>query len=164
MKLRVSGFANDSIVDGVGIRLTVFTQGCPHNCPGCHNPHTHSYNGGSLYEVDDIVEMFKKNPLLSGITLSGGDPFEQPEACAELAEKIHNLNKSVWCYTGYIYENLLSSHRADYLSLLNNIDVLVDGPFVESLKSPEIRFVGSSNQRIINVPESLHSGTVVELH
>lgn len=108
--------------------------------------------------------MFKKNPLLSGITLSGGDPFEQPEACAELAEKIHNLNKSVWCYTGYAYENLLSSHRADYLSLLNNIDVLVDGPFVESLKSPEIRFVGSSNQRIINVPESLHSGTVVELH
>lgn len=162
MKLRVAGFAHDSIVDGVGVRLTVFTQGCFHNCPYCHNPQTHDPLKGELYEISDIVEMLKKNPLYSGITISGGEPFLQPAPCSELAKSIKSLGKSVWCYTGFTYEHLIE-HSQRYMDFLKNIDVLVDGPFIEALKSPDLRFRGSSNQRLINIPETFKSGCVVTM-
>lgn len=152
MSIRLAGFAEDSIVDGTGIRLTVFTQGCFHNCPNCQNPQTHDSKGGELYEVEYIIQKFHSNPLYSGITLSGGEPFLQAESCIEIAKAIHSIpRKTVWCYTGYTFEELLKAHRADFILLLSNIDVLVDGRFVESLKSPDIRFRGSTNQRLIDM-------------
>jgi len=155
--MKVAGFTKESIVDGEGIRFTVYVQGCPHNCKGCHNPQTHDFKAGEEYSVSQIVEMIKSNPLLSGITISGGEPFCQPIACSELAREAHSLGLNVWCYTGFDFEEVSNSQ------LMRNIDVLVDGKFDESLKSADLRFRGSSNQRIIDVPASLKTGKVVLL-
>lgn len=159
MNIRICGLVNDSIVDGPGIRLTVFTQGCPHHCPGCHNPQSHSFEGGQLRDIDEILTMAKENPLLDGITLSGGEPFCQPEACAQIAVGAHKLGLNVWCYTGYSYENLLASKEKH--ALLEQVDILVDGPFILEERSLDIRFRGSKNQRIIDVKNSLLENRVV---
>ena len=148
MKIKVAGFEQESIVDGEGVRFVVFTQGCPHHCKGCHNPQYHDFNGGTEYDTSDIIKMIAENPLITGITLSGGEPFCQSEACLEIAREAHSRNLSVWCYTGYEFYELIGN------PLLKEIDVLVDGKFIESLKSLSLRFRGSSNQRIINVPKS----------
>lgn len=164
MLMRIAGLANDSIVDGPGLRLTVFTQGCPHHCPGCHNPQSHDFAGGKLCDTGEILEIMHDNTLLDGITLSGGEPFAQAEACAELARAAHDAGLSVWCYTGYIFEELLQG-KPEWLELLSNIDVLVDGPFVLSQRTLEAHFRGSSNQRIIDVQQSLRTGkTVLSMH
>lgn len=160
MEIRIFGLANDSIVDGPGLRLGVFTQGCPHHCEGCHNPESHTFDGGEIRDVDEILEIARDNFLLDGITLSGGEPFCQPEACTEIAKGAHDAGLNVWCYTGYTYETLISGKEA-WKNLLQNIDVLVDGPFLIGERSLDIRFRGSRNQRIINVPESLKLGMVV---
>jgi len=159
MHIRICGLVNDSIVDGPGLRLTVFTQGCPHHCPGCHNPQSHSFEGGQLRDIDEILTMAKENPLLDGITLSGGEPFCQPEACAQIAVGAHKLGLNVWCYTGYSYENLLASKEKR--ALLEQVDILVDGPFILEERSLDIRFRGSKNQRIIDVKNSLLENRVV---
>lgn len=159
MNIRICGLVNDSIVDGSGLRLTVFTQGCPHHCPGCHNPQSHSFEGGQLRDIDEILTMAKENPLLDGITLSGGEPFCQPEACAQIAVGAHKLGLNVWCYTGYSYENLLASKEKR--ALLEQVDILVDGPFILEERSLDIRFRGSKNQRIIDVKNSLLENRVV---
>jgi len=159
MNIRICGLVNDSIVDGPGLRLTVFTQGCPHHCPGCHNPQSHSFEGGQLRDIDEILTMAKENPLLDGITLSGGEPFCQPEACAQIAVGAHKLGLNVWCYTGYSYENLLASKEKR--ALLEQVDILVDGPFILEERSLDIRFRGSKNQRIIDVKNSLLENRVV---
>jgi len=159
MNIRICGLVNDSIVDGPGLRLTVFTQGCPHHCPGCHNPQSHSFEGGQLRDIDEILTMAKENPLLDGITLSGGEPFCQPEACAQIAVGAHKLGLNVWCYTGYSYENLLASKEKR--ALLEQVDILVDGPFILEERSLGIRFRGSKNQRIIDVKNSLLENRVV---
>lgn len=159
MNIRICGLVNDSIVDGPGLRLTVFTQGCPHHCPGCHNPQSHSFEGGQLRDIDEILTMAKENPLLDGITLSGGEPFCQPEACAQIAVGAHKLGLNVWCYTGYSYENLLASKEKH--ALLEQVDILVDGPFILEERSLDIRFRGSKNQRIIDVKNSLLENRVV---
>ena len=159
MNIRICGLVNDSIVDGPGLRLTVFTQGCPHHCPGCHNPQSHSFEGGQLRDIDEILTMAKENPLLDGITLSGGEPFCQPEACAQIAVGAHILGLNVWCYTGYSYENLLASKEKR--ALLEQVDILVDGPFILEERSLDIRFRGSKNQRIIDVKNSLLENRVV---
>jgi len=159
MNIRICGLVNDSIVDGPGLRLTVFTQGCPHHCPGCHNPQSHSFEGGQLRDIDEILTMVKENPLLDGITLSGGEPFCQPEACAQIAVGAHKLGLNVWCYTGYSYENLLASKEKR--ALLEQVDILVDGPFILEERSLDIRFRGSKNQRIIDVKNSLLENRVV---
>ena len=158
MKIRIAGFEEESIVDGEGVRFVIFTQGCPHKCPGCHNPETHDFNDGKEYDTSEIVEMFKKNPLISGITLSGGEPFCQPTACTELAREAHKLGLNVWCYTGYSFETLL---RDSDRRLLSEIDVLVDGKFSKSLKSLALKFRGSSNQRIIDVQKSFQQNSIV---
>ena len=129
--IRIAGIINESIVDGPGIRMVVFAQGCKHRCPGCHNPETHSFEGGKLVSVDSILELAKRNPLLDGITFSGGDPFEQAEAFTVLAREAKKLNLDIMTYTGYTYEYIVenSSRHRGWETLLNETDILVDGRF-----------------------------------
>ena len=161
MRISLSGITGDSIVDGPGLRLTIFTQGCLHHCPGCHNPQTHDPEGGSWADTEDILAAAAENPLLDGITLSGGDPFLQPVPCLALAEGAHKLGLNVWTYTGYTWEALLEENDAEKLALLKETDVLVDGPFLLAERSLELRFCGSRNQRLIDVKKSLAEDKVV---
>lgn len=163
MKIRISSVVNDSIVDGKGIRLAVFTQGCIHNCQGCHNPQTHDLNGGEEVDVKKIIELIKENPLLDGITLTGGEPFLQAEQSAKIAEAAHSLGLNVWTYTGFTYEEIMASHNDDFIGLLKETDVLIDGKFILSERSLELKFKGSKNQRIIDVKKTLESGEVTQL-
>lgn len=161
MRISLSGVTGDSIVDGPGLRLTIFTQGCLHHCPGCHNPQTHDPEGGSWADTEDILAAAAENPLLDGITLSGGDPFMQPVPCLALAEGAHKIGLNVWTYTGYTWEALLEENDAEKLALLKETDVLVDGPFLLAERSLELQFCGSRNQRLIDVKKSLAEGKVV---
>lgn len=162
-QLRLAGVVRESIVDGPGIRLTVFTQGCPHHCEGCHNPQTHDFDGGYISNTDNILKAIKENPMLQGVTFSGGEPFMQCEPLTELAKECHNLGLNVMVYTGYTFEALLKGfdENPQWKSLLENIDILVDGPFILSQRSLMLHFRGSTNQRILNVPESLKAGTAI---
>ena len=160
MDIRIAGLVNDSIVDGPGFRYAIFTQGCPHNCPGCHNPETHSFTGGKCVDTREIIENFRKNPLLDGITLTGGDPFCQPAPCAELARTAHESNLNVWAYSGYLFEEILADPAMR--AMLEEVDVLVDGPFLLAQRTLSLRFRGSKNQRLIDVRRSLESGAAVE--
>ncbi len=162
MKLRISDYISDSIVDGPGLRLTVFTQGCPHSCVGCHNPQTHDPKGGREIDADEIIVPMAENPLLDGLTLSGGEPFLQSAACAFLAQRAHSLGLNVWTYTGYTYEELTDGGREDFLTLLRETDVLIDGRFLIAERSLEVPFRGSRNQRLIDVKRSLEAGCTIE--
>lgn len=160
-KLRISGCVNDSIVDGPGLRFTLFTQGCPHNCPGCHNPQTHDFKGGYNASIKKIFAQIKANPLLSGVTFSGGEPFVQAKTLVPLAKMIKEAGLELACYTGFVFEQLVSDQVKGARELLNYIDVLIDGKFVLSQRSLDLAFKGSKNQRTINVPQSLKEGKVV---
>ena len=153
MRIKISGVVNDSIVDGAGFRLTVFTQGCHHNCPGCHNRQTHDPEGGFWSDTEDILNVAAENPLLDGITLSGGEPFCQPEALIPLAKAVKEMGKTVFAYTGYTLEQLLelAKSRPAIKELLRLCDTLVDGPYVEALRDLDLEFRGSSNQRLIDL-------------
>ena len=158
--LNLSGIVQDSIVDGPGIRTTIFCQGCPHHCPGCHNPETWAFGCGTDMEVERLVEIVRENPLCRGVTFSGGEPFAQAEGYAKLAKLLKAAGYEVASYSGYTFEQLLHgtpSQRA----LLEAIDVLIDGPFLQEEKSLEVPFRGSRNQRILNVPASLAAGEAV---
>ena len=159
MKIRLANpnLQLDSIVDGEGVRAVMWTQGCPHHCFGCHNPETHALEGGYLVDIDDIKFQLKNLEGQDGLTLSGGDPFMQVEACLEIVRYARTLGLNIWCYTGYTYEALLQKavHDNSILELLKNIDVLIDGPFILKEKSYDTIFRGSKNQRIIDVPKSL---------
>lgn len=161
MEIRIAGTTSDSIVDGPGIRLTVFTQGCPHGCAGCHNPETHDPAGGRVVDTGKIIAGLRENPLESGLTLSGGEPFLQAAACHEIARAAHALGKNVWTYTGYVFEKLLAEGDPDRMALLSETDVLVDGPFILRERSLELHFCGSRNQRLIDVRKSLTAGEAV---
>jgi len=163
--MRIAGIMDDSIVDGPGLRLTVFTQGCVHNCPGCHNPESHDPKGGKEMSVEAIVEMIDDNPLLDGVTLSGGDPFCQPGDCALIARAAKERGLSVWTYSGWTFEQLLKKAADDpsVLELLRNTDVLVDGPFILAQRSLEVKWRGSKNQRLIDVARSLGEGRAMEV-
>lgn len=161
MNIRIAGTVDDSIVDGPGYRYAVFTQGCPHHCPGCHNPETHDFAGGKMVDTAVIVDQFTANPLLDGITLSGGDPFCQPEPCLALARAAHAARLTVWAYTGYTWEKLMEENDSARVALLKEIDVLVDGPFILAQKSLALKFCGSRNQRLIDVPKTLAKGEIV---
>ncbi len=156
--MRIAGTTHDSIVDGPGLRFTVFTQGCSHHCPGCHNPNTHDPNGGEEISVEELARRIGAGSGNTGMTLSGGDPFEQAADCARLAQLAHEQGFDVWTYTGYTYEALLERNVPEELALLEQTDVLVDGPFVESLKSYEALFRGSTNQRLIDLNETRKTG------
>jgi anaerobic ribonucleoside-triphosphate reductase activating protein len=150
--LRVNGIVEESIVDGPGLRFTVFTQGCPHKCPGCHNPQTHDASGGYDVDAETLLARFALNPVLSGVTFSGGEPFEQPEALAELAARVHALGGTVVVYTGYTIDRLhtLAAQNRAVDALLEEADILVDGPYVESLREIDSGYKGSSNQRVLD--------------
>lgn len=160
MEIRINGTVQDSIVDGPGIRFAVFTQGCPHHCAGCHNPDTHDFAGGSLTDTERLISDLKRNPLLDGLTLSGGEPFCQPEACCELAQAAHRAGLNVWCYTGYTWEALTREADAARMALLREVDVLVDGPFILARRSLELKFCGSGNQRLIDVKATMNAGEI----
>lgn len=162
--LRVSGIANDSIVDGPGIRLTLFVQGCPHNCKGCHNPQTHDFNGGSDMTLGEIFDKITANPLLDGVTFSGGEPFCQAQKLAVLGKEIRDTGLNIVTYTGYTFEYLLnnSDEKNGFRQLLEVTDYLVDGPFILSERNLMLRFKGSENQRILDVKRSLAEGKAVD--
>ena len=160
--IRLYGTAADSIVDGPGLRYAVFVQGCTHECPGCHNPESQPACGGTVRAIDDIVDEIEANGLVGGVTLSGGEPFEQCAACLVLARKLKAQGLGLWIYSGDVYEDLLAG-RPDPLApeLLACCDVLVDGPFVQALNSYDLAWKGSSNQRVIDLAASREAGAVV---
>jgi len=162
--IRLYGTADDSIVDGPGIRFSIFTQGCSHRCAGCHNPDAQSFEGGTESTIGELWERIRANRLLKGITLTGGEPFEQAEPLVGLARRTRESGLTVWAYSGYRYEDLLAGVPSEAAALLlEQVDVLVDGPFIEALKSLDLRWKGSANQRIIDVTESRLAGQIVEL-
>ena len=162
MIARLANIISESFVDGDGVRFSIFMQGCPHNCKGCHNPTTHNFNGGSIIDTEQIIKKFKSNPIISGITLTGGEPLCQIEAATEFAVAAQNSNLSVWCYTGYTYDYLVNENfngnifftREQIANFFNYIDVLVDGPFIESQRDLTMQFCGSKNQRLIDLPKT----------
>lgn len=151
--MRVYGVVQDSIVDGPGLRFVCFVQGCPHHCSGCHNPDSHDFNGGTEMTTDEVIEKMLSNPLTDGLTLSGGEPFEQAEDCMVIARAAHDHGLNVWCYTGYTLEHLMEHGTGDQIALLAEIDVLVDGKFVLSERSLSLPWRGSRNQRVIYLRE-----------
>lgn len=166
MKIRLAAeIQTDSIVDGEGIRTVIWTQGCSHNCKGCHNPETHSFEGGFLVDIEDLEKQILNVKNQDGITLSGGDPMFQPEASAQIAKFCKENGLNVWCYTGFTFEELLktSEKNSKLRELLENIDVLVDGKFVLEERSLNLYFKGSKNQRILNMPKSLVQKSAVEI-
>lgn len=158
--LKLSGIVEDSIVDGPGIRVTIFCQGCPHHCPGCHNPETWDFSGGTAMEEERLVQIVRSNPLCRGVTFSGGEPFAQAAGFARLARLLKAQGYEVASYSGYTFEQLLLG-TPEQRALLDTIDVLIDGPFVQAEKSLELAFRGSRNQRILDVPKSLLAGKAV---
>lgn len=160
--LRLAGFDQDDIVDGPGLRCVVFVQGCPHHCPGCQNPQTWDFSGGEETTPAALLRRIQDSVLDTGVTFSGGEPFAQADALADLAEMLRP-RYDVACYTGYLFEALLAKAERDEGTrrLLENIDVLVDGPFVEARKDRLLLFRGSANQRILDVPASLAARAAV---
>ncbi|MBO7194100.1 MAG: anaerobic ribonucleoside-triphosphate reductase activating protein [Bacteroidaceae bacterium] len=149
----------DTTVDGPGFRTSVYSSGCPHHCPGCHNPQSWDIENGHAVEIEEILKVILADPF-ADVTFSGGDPMFQPEGFTTLAKAIkQQSNKNIWCYTGFLFEILLQNPAQK--ALLEQIDVLVDGRFIEALKDEELRFRGSSNQRIIDVQASLEKGETV---
>ena len=163
-ELRLAGVILESIVDGPGMRMTIFTQGCPHNCKGCHNPETHDFSGGYISHPENILKRIDADKLLRGVTFSGGEPFMQPAALAELAEEVHKRGLDVVTYTGFTFEELVASFDkfSDRRLLLEQTDYLIDGKFILEQRSLELRFRGSANQRILDVKKSLAEGHAVE--
>ncbi len=162
MVIRLSSpMQTDSIVDGVGLRTVIWTQGCKHRCEGCHNPQTHDSKGGYETTTEHIIKLLPTLKLQRGVTFSGGEPFEQAEACALIAKAAHNINLDVWAYTGYKFEDIINSDNAHWHDFLNEIDVLVDGPFIKDRKSLDLKFRGSDNQRVLNVKESVDKNNAI---
>lgn len=162
--LQVFGLVPDSIVDGPGLRYGIFVQGCSHGCPGCHNPESQPREGGTTFTIQSIYEDICANKLIKGVTFSGGEPFEQPEACAVLAKRLKDDGYNIWAYSGYTFDALkrMAEENSAIRDFLDSIDVLVDGPYVEALHSYELDWRGSSNQRLIDMPKTLVSDKIVE--
>lgn len=165
--MRLSGIIDESIVDGPGIRMTIFFQGCTHNCYKCHNPETHSFTGGKEYDLEYVDKKLADSPYLDGVTFSGGDPLDNPESALEIAELVkEKYNLNLWIYTGYTFEEILekSKNNKIYLDIFSLTDVLVDGPFVNNLRDLSLLYRGSTNQRIIDVKQSLKNNSIVTLN
>ncbi|MDY6267467.1 MAG: anaerobic ribonucleoside-triphosphate reductase activating protein [Selenomonadaceae bacterium] len=166
MRLQIAGIVDDSIVDGDGCRLTVFVQGCPRACPGCQNPETQPMAGGRTIDTAAILQQMAENPILSGITFSGGEPFLQPAPLADLARVVHQRGLDVWSYTGFTLEELLERAEKDKATraLLKELDVLVDGPYEEAQRDLTLHFRGSRNQRVIDMKKTRKAGRIVLLY
>ncbi|MDO4283420.1 MAG: anaerobic ribonucleoside-triphosphate reductase activating protein [Clostridia bacterium] len=162
-EIKIAGVVKESIVDGPGIRYTIFTQGCPHHCNGCHNPQTHDFNAGSFVRISKIVEDIQKDPLLKGITISGGEPFMQAKKIATLISNLDRKKLNVMVYSGFEYEYLVKNANDEngYMDLLRSADILIDGKFEIDQKSEKLPFRGSLNQRSIDLNKSLESGNTV---
>lgn len=163
MELRIAGITKESIVDGPGMRLVIFVQGCPHHCPDCHNPETHDPAGGKVMDSTEIISLIEQARLTRGVTFSGGEPFLQAEALAKLAAVAKRRGFDIVTYTGFLFETLLQQATDDpaVRSLLQQTDILIDGPFRKEERDLRLAFRGSRNQRIIDVPKSLASGRVI---
>ena len=160
--LRLAGVVEDSITDGPGLRMAVFVQGCPHRCEGCHNPQTWPFEGGQEATAEALLVRFAHNPLLTGMTLTGGEPFAQAMALLPLARGVKAMGKELAIYSGYTWEELITQDDGAVRALLRTADILIDGRFVASLRDWDLRFCGSSNQRIVDVARSLAAGRVVQ--
>lgn len=161
MEIRIAGTVSESIVDGPGFRYTVFVQGCPHNCAGCHNPQTHDPSGGKLVDTDELFKECVEDPLNKGVTFSGGEPFLQAAALCELGKRFKERGMSLWCYSGWTWEEL-QDRGEDVQNLLSIVDVLVDGRFIAERRTLSLPFRGSDNQRLVDVRASIKKGSVVE--
>ncbi len=160
-KARIAGVTTESVVDGPGIRSTIFFQGCLHACPGCHNPETWQDDGGMEISRPELIRLLKLNPLVNGVTFSGGEPFQQAPFAAALGGYLRELGLGLWVYTGFTWESILANlNRPGYLELLEVTDVLVDGPFILEQQDLTLLFRGSANQRLIKVSESLAKGAI----
>lgn len=155
--IRLSGIAYESLVNGPGMRRVFFSQGCKHNCKGCFNPDTHDFKSGEEKDMDQLISDTLKNPILRGVTFSGGDPWEQADKFAYMARAFKENGLNVWSYTGYTYEYILENkdNRLGWSELLDNIDILVDGKFEKEKMKDGLKYRGSTNQRVIDVKESL---------
>ena len=164
MQIRLAGIVKESVVDGPGIRMVVFVQGCPHHCPGCHNENTQDPFGGYLSTVQEVIDQLPSNPLVTGMTFSGGEPFMQAGALAVIGKAAKQRNLSVFTYTGFVFETLLEQSRnnPDIAALLAITDVLIYGPFLLEQRDISLAFRGSGNQRLLDVPTSLRQGKAVE--
>lgn len=160
--IQVLDIIEDTMVDGPGFRTSIYCAGCHHECPGCHNPQSWNPGGGHPMTTDEVMKIIVADPY-ANVTFSGGDPLYKAEGFTELARAIRSqTQKTIWCYTGFTFEAIVKIPR--YRQLLDEIDVLVDGPFVKSLRDEDLLFRGSSNQRLVDVPASLAKGEVVEFH
>jgi anaerobic ribonucleoside-triphosphate reductase activating protein len=159
--INLAGIVNDSIVDGPGLRLTIFTQGCDKRCEGCHNPQAQALSGGTPYSTEQIIAKIKSNPILSGVTFSGGEPLLQAQALLPLAKQISELGLDLAIYTGDTFEQILTRGDKDQLALLGLCSTLIDGPFILAEKSMSLAFRGSANQRILDVKRSLETGSAI---
>lgn len=156
--IRVLDIIEDTMVDGPGFRTSIYCAGCRHQCPGCHNPQSWAFDQGREMSIAELMRIIEADPF-ANVTFSGGDPMYQAAGFAELAREIHKrTNKDIWCYTGFTFESLINQ---DQRQLLEELDVLVDGPFVQALRDPDLLFRGSSNQRIVDVQASLYTGQIV---
>ena len=164
--IRLAGIVRESIVDGPGIRFTVFCQGCPHGCPGCHNPESHDFGGGKDFSIDRLLEEIDKDPLLAGVTFSGGEPFCQPEGFLELAKGVKERGLNITSFSGYTYEQLadMAAESDAVKKLLDMTDILVDGPFIKAQRDLTLQFRGSSNQRVIDMNRTRAEGHIVIWH
>lgn len=163
--IRLAGIAYESLVNGPGMRRVYFSQGCKHNCLGCFNPETHDFNGGEELDMDELIEDAVNNPILKGVTFSGGDPLERAEKFSYMAKAFKESGLNIWCYTGYTFEEIVENmkNNKSLKEFIENIDVLVDGKFDINKKDEGLRFRGSKNQRIIDVQETLRQGKIITL-
>ena len=162
ISIRLSGITKESVVDGLGIRYVLYAQGCPHHCKGCHNPSTHSFEGGELTDIETIISDIKKHPMMDGLTCSGGECFEQAEQFALMAKEVKAMGLDVWAYTGYTLDEIMQykNERRGWNDFLKYLDVLVDGKYEEGNKDWALCFRGSGNQRIIDMQKTLHTGKI----
>jgi anaerobic ribonucleoside-triphosphate reductase activating protein len=161
MKVRVAGVVKESVVDGPGIRYAIFAQGCKHGCNNCHNPDTHNLNGGELMDADELISDILNNNHIDGVTFSGGDPFFQTEEFAYIGYKLKENGINILSYTGFKYEDIINDEKK--FKLLQKLDILIDGRFVNDKKTLNLPFRGSSNQRIIDIKSSLITGKPIEI-
>ena len=163
-KIRIAGTVDDSIVDGEGLRYTIFVQGCPRRCPGCHNPETQCFEVGRLADTAELLAEIAANPLLTGVTFSGGEPFMQPAPLVEIARACHSRGLSIWSYTGFTLQELHARHDTAVEALLSEVDVLVDGDYREAERDLTLMFRGSRNQRVIDMKASRKQKRLVLLY